>query len=307
MWLAGLLWLAAAGQYDLSGRIIPEYRASVSLQGATTPFTDQTLTDHRGRFRFRKLEPGTYTVSVFVPGRGEVRQTIEIGPSLADSKRRVQVTFEIPDSKFEQDTAHRGHVVSARQLSIPPKAIREYEEAQKQLGRRDVDGAVEHLRKAVELAPEYTSAWNNLGTIAYQTRQYAQAKEYFRKALDAEPGAFEPLVNLGGVLVTVGKAQDALPYNQHAVLARPRDALANSQLGMNYFQLGKLDLARKYLTVAKQIDPAHFSHPQLLLAEIAARSGDRPGAAVELEDLLRRHPDAPDAPHWKAAIEKLRQ
>jgi tetratricopeptide (TPR) repeat protein len=306
--LLSLLWLEAADQYELRGRILPECSASVSLYGATTPFSDSTLSDSRGRFHFRKLLPGAYTVAVFVPGRGEARQTIEVGPSLANPKGRVEITLELPDAKFERrDTLRRGATVSARELAVPERAVQEYQEAQKRLARRDVSGAVEHLESAVALAPRYAVAWNNLGTIAYQTRQYPKAEEYFRKALEADPDAFEPLVNLGGVLVTAAKTDEALKYNLYAVLKRPDDALANSQLGMSYFLLDRLDQALKYLTIARQIDPAHFSHPQLVLAEIHRRRGDRAAAAAELEDFLRRHPDSPDMAKIKAELVALRR
>ena len=62
---------------------------------------------------------------------------------------------------------------------------------------------------------------------------------------------------------------------------RPMDALANVQLGVNYVNLRKPDLAVKYLKEAKRLDPGHFSTPQLALYEIYLRSGDRkvhPGA-----------------------------
>jgi len=72
-------------------------------------------------------------------------------------------------------------------------------------------------------------------TIAYQTRKFDRAEECFRQALDLNPAAFEPLVNLGGVLVTMHKLDEAADYNLRAVLARPNDALANSQLGQTYF------------------------------------------------------------------------
>ena len=157
--------------------------------------------------------------------------------------------------------------VSVRELSIPNEAWREYEEAQKALGRRDVPAAIAHLKRAVELAPDFSAAWNHLGTIAYQSGQYVEAEADFRKGLEAEPDAYAPLVNLGGVLINLAKWDEALEYNLRAVLKSPHDALANSQLGMSYFYSGQLDLAEKYLTAAKQLDPAHFSHPQMLLAD----------------------------------------
>ena len=137
--------------------------------------------------------------------------------------------------------------------------------------------------------------------------RYTLAENHFRKALEADPQAFEPLVNLGGVLLNLGQADEALPLNLHAVLRRPNDALANSQLGMSYFLLRKPDLAGKYLAIAKQLDPEHFSHPQLMLSEIYLQRNELAAAIEELEDFLRRHPDAPEAESVKAKIKRLRR
>lgn len=308
--LAGLLLgaLAAADkQYELEGRVYPEGSAAITLFGATTPFTASTTSDSRGRFRFRHLAEGTYTVAVFVPGKGEARQTIDVGPSFADAKGRVALTLELRTAQLNEQALEKRHMVSARELSIPPRARREYQEAQKSLSRRDVAGATAHLEKAVSIAPQFAGAWNNLGTIAYQSHEFARAEQNFRKALAQDPQAFEPLVNLGGALLSEGKFPEALPYNLDAVRARPRDALANSQLGMNYFALGDLDRAEKFLITAQQIDPGHFSQPQLTLAEIYIRGNKWRAAAVELEDFLEHHPDAGNAGEIRKAIEKLRK
>ena len=298
---------AEPGRYELRGRLVPETSASVWLNGATSPFEDSTLAGEDGRFRFEQLLAGTYTLGVFVPGRGEMRQTIEVGPSLADSKGRIELRVALRDELFEsRDGLRRGALVSARDLAIPEQARREFEQARKKLARHDVPAAVAHLERAVEIAPQFASAWNYLGTIAYQSHDYARAESCFRKALAADPDAFEPLVNLGGVLVNLQKLDEALAYNRHAALSRPGDALANSQLGMNYFYLGKLDLSQKYLTIAARLDPGHFSHPQLLLAEIYYRRQERSAAADELAEFLRYHPDWPEAARINQRIAWLR-
>ena len=299
---------AAGSPYDLDGEIRPPARASVSLYGVTSPYSTSTASDQRGRFRFRRLPPGPYTLAVFVPRRGEWRQTIEVGPSTADAKGRVAVRIEIPESQIEaQDALKRKSLISVRELSIPERARHEYAQAQAKLALRDAEGAIAHLERAVEIAPQFVAAWNNLGTIAYQTQRYADAEKYFQKALEQNPGAFEPLVNLGGVLITLSRFPEALPYNQKAVSTRARDALANSQLGMNYFGLGDLDRGEKYLKIAKQLDPAHFSHPQLTLAEIYLRQNNRAAAIAELEDLLRRHPDWGKAQELRQTIERVQK
>jgi tetratricopeptide (TPR) repeat protein len=197
--------------------------------------------------------------------------------------------------------------VSARVLAIPARAHRDYDEARAALSRRDTAAAISHLERAVALAPQFAAAWNELGTLAYQTQDITRAEECFLRALDQDPHAYEPLVNLGGVEVNLRKTERALDYNIQAVLARPNDALAHSQLGMAYFQAGNDELALQHLETARRLDPAHFSHPQLLMAEIHLRRKDRPAAAADLEDFLEHHPDWPHAAEMRQAITELKQ
>jgi Tfp pilus assembly protein PilF len=293
--------------YELSGRLVPAEHAMVSLFGATAPFQAETESDTDGRYRFRNLRAGTYTIAIYVPGRGEARQTAEVGPGTADAQRRVTLDLQFKESDYVlNDAVRRRNSVSTRQLAIPDAALREYQEAVKDLEKHEVDSAVKRLEHAVELAPQFADAWNNLGTIAYQSQQYERAEKCFRGAMEQDPRAFEPLVNLGGVLINNHKLDEALMYNQDAVLLRPNDARANSQLGLTYFVVGNFDLAVKYLEIARRIDPAHFSHPQLVLAEIHLRRGENREAADALEDFLRHHPDFPTADKIREGIAKLR-
>lgn len=292
--------------YEVSGRFTPKARASVVLYGVTTPFAASTFLFPGGVFHFKKLPPGGYTLAIFMRSRGEARQTIEVGPGTADRRRRISLDLHLKDSDFVLASALRRHLVSAKELAIPEKVLRLYRDALKDLSRQDVASASRRLEEAVERAPQFSAAWNNLGTIAYQAEKFDRAEECFRQAHEQDPESYEALVNLGGVLVTLRKLDEALDYNAQAVLARPNDALGQSQLGMSYFLVGNLDLAKKHLEIARSLDPAHFSYPQLILFEIALRQGDRHGAADVLEDFLVHHPDWPRADAAKKTIADLR-
>jgi tetratricopeptide (TPR) repeat protein len=305
---AALAAHAASDSFELVGQVNPPGRASISLFGATTPFHTATITEENGRFQFKKLLPGAYTLSVFLPLKGEARQTVEVGPGTADDHGRVTLDLRLKESDFVYaDSARRRHAVSAKDLAIPDKALREYDDARKDLAKHDAGSATRHLERAIELAPQFSAAWNEMGTIAYQTRQYARAEECFRESLRLDPQAFEPLVNLGGVLITRHKLEEAWQYNGYAVLARPSDALANSQMGLTYFEMGSFDLAVRHLEKARRADPAHFSHPQLVLAEIHLRRGEKAAAAEALEDFLSHHPDWPQAARMREQIGELRK
>lgn len=302
MWLAILL---AAQTLELLGRIQPApERSFVTLTAATTPFAVSTVAGPDGRFRFRGLEPGAYTLSVLAPGRGEVRRTVQLSAGSADRQGRLEilVPFDPPPQ-----TLAEGHTVSLASLRIPEAAVREYQRAQERLAERDVEGAEQCLRRAVRLAPQFAAAWNQLGTIAYQSGRREQAAEFFREALRQEPAAYSPLVNLGGVLINLGRYQEALELNLRAVREQPQDALAQVQLGVSYWALGDAARAIEHLREAKRLDPEHFSQPELVLAQIYLDRGEREAAARELEEFLARRPDSPEAPRIRRQLEQLKK
>lgn len=280
--------------FDLTGHIQPPAAAHIVLHGATSPFESSTDSGDDGRFRFRKIAPGTYMLMV-----GRAAETVELGPGTADAKGRVDVILRVDPARAADAT------VSVTVLSIPDRAAHEFEKAQKCLARRDSDCASGHLSLAVKTAPQFVAAWNALGVIAYQTQRYSDAETSFRRALAADPEAYEPLVNLGGVLLNLDRPQEALAYNQRAVAKRPNDALANSQLGLTYFGLRQFDAAEKYLKAAVSLDPSHFSHPQLALAQIDIERGDRAAAVEDLRSFLEHHPDSPQASAIRHRIEEL--
>ena len=289
--------------FEVRGKILPPAAGTVSLQAVASPFAVSTLAGPDGSFRFQNLAAGAYTLAVTVPQRGETRRTVQVGPGTVDKKGRVVMQVEMHDETLHRESAV---TLSAQEWKISARAWHEYEEAGRKLAHRDVEGAVACLRRAVEREPRFAAAWNHLGTIAYQTQHYQEAADDFRRGLQADLGAYEPLVNLGGVLLHLGNWEEARQYNREAVQRRPQDALAQSQLGLTYLLLQQLERAETHLLRACQLDPAHFSHPQLHLAEVYVRRNERRRAADQLEDFLHYHPDWATADRLREQIEQWR-
>lgn len=193
--------------------------------------------------------------------------------------------------------------VSVRELRIPDKAKDKYHDGQARLARHDAAGARRKFSEAVEIAPEYAAAWNALGVLATDP---VQAEPYFRHAVAADPENAEALLNLGALLLKTGRPEEALALHQRVVGVVPENADAQAQLGINLYQLGDLTAAERALLVAKKIDPDVPARPQLFLAEIYAREGERVRARAEIEELLARKPDAGVASALNAALARLK-
>jgi Tfp pilus assembly protein PilF len=291
---------------ELRGRVTGVGRLRmirVTLFGVESAFAASTITDPGGEFHFRDLPPGNYSLAVLRRNLGEIRRTVVISASLADRKGAVHVI--VPFSATEAAADKSAAIVSKQALSVPKNAWNEFMAAQKRLEKRDAEGAKRRFEKAVELAPGFAAAWNSLGVMAYQSGDSATAEHDFRQALSAEPDMFEAAVNLGGVLLSQGHLEEALRYNQQAVTTRSRDALANAQTGITFFQLGDWDRAEPYLAAAERADPSHFSRPQLFLARIYQMRGDWRAARRELQLCIALHPDDPDVPRLRREIGEL--
>jgi len=289
------------------GTVPPRKRITVTLISVSSSYIEQKWAGSRGDFRFDELMPGTYSLVIYVPGRGEIRQTIPLTESFADRNGRVEKKFSFDAETLEARArlVPQG-IVSVRELSISRRARGEYKKAQDRLKDSEVDRAIEHLENAVSLAPQFAEALNNLGTIYYHRKEFTKAEAYFREALRQEPEAFEPLVNLGGTLLAQRRWSEALEINRRAQEARPNDALVNAQLGHNYFALDEYDQALEYLERTKALDPAHYTHPQILLAEIHLRRFEEEAAVREMEEFLRLYPDAKEAERVRTKLEELR-
>ncbi len=295
--LFSLLALLAAPAWpetlELRGQVEPALERGVAtISAVQSPFYAEAGV-RNSRFLFRGLRPGGYTLTVMDPQWGMTRKTVQVTPSFADSDGRVsvRVTLEQTDTTRSRRVQQQGSV-SVAALKVSGKARAALRQARARLGKGDEQGGVALLLKAVELSPSFTEARNELGTIAYKAGRYAEAEERFRTALEHEPLAYAPMVNLGGTLLSQGRIEEALSFNLMARSMQPEDALANSQLGMNFFYKEQFDRAREFLLRAKEADPSHFSYPQLFLADIYGKQGKLREARQELEEVLRLHPDA---------------
>ena len=76
-----------------------------------------------------------------------------------------------------------GSTVSFNTLAAPKKAQKAYREADLELKKQqgDVQKAIRHLKKAIELYPEFAAAWYLLGRCHHALRDRETARKHFQK------------------------------------------------------------------------------------------------------------------------------
>ena len=98
-------------------------------------------------------------------------------------------------------------------------------------GRGQVDEAIAHYRKALEIKPDYAEAHNNLGTALAARGQVNEAIAHFQKALEIKPDFAEVHYNLGVALHQQGHTAEAMVHYHKALelaVQQKKQALAES-------------------------------------------------------------------------------
>lgn len=119
--------------------------------------------------------------------------------------------------------------------------------------------ALDELRQALEVDPNYAAAYGMLGLVYMELREDALAEQSFRKALSLMPASAELNNNYGWFLCRRDRQLEALPYFEKAasdpLYQTPARPLYNAGICMR--QAGADDQALAYLQRAFQIDPGN--------------------------------------------------
>lgn len=111
----------------------------------------------------------------------------------------------------------------------------------------DTKAAQAAYERAVELEPDFVSAWINLGRLLHQRHDEKKAEVVYRRAVQ-ECGA-DPILmfNLGVVLEDLGKIDDAIEAYQSAITEDPNLADGHFNLARLYEAQGKEQHAIRHL------------------------------------------------------------
>jgi Tfp pilus assembly protein PilF len=295
-------------QVELRCKILPD-RADrghklwkVDIRKATGEPLRQAVGAAGGTVRFKNLQPAIYLVCLSGDKNRSRCQSVDLVPPPNHQTPVFEKSFEVPPQVTNRADAHG---VSASRLGVPEKARKEMLRSEEAQLRGDSEGAIRHLRRAVEMYSQYTEALNNLGTHYHRAGNYTRSIEYFTKVTQLDPRFFAGWVNLGGSLLAAGRFETALEANRKAVALRPDEALANSQLGMNYFYLRKFPEAKTYFEKVVRLDPSSAKSPQLFLAHIAFAERRPDEAEHQIRRYLELHPNSPQAASLRQTLQNL--
>lgn len=157
--------------------------------------------------------------------------------------------------------------------------------------------------EALKLNPRHLLSLDNLGNAYRAQKRWDDARKVLERALEVAPQDPEANYSLGMVFAQVGENDKAYDHLQRALQARPVYPEALNNLGVLYLVTQRRDQAVESFEKCIRVAPA-FDQAYLNLARVYALEGARDKARSVLLDLLKQHPDHPQA---KRALEQLQQ
>jgi tetratricopeptide (TPR) repeat protein len=97
-------------------------------------------------------------------------------------------------------------------------------------GQQDFAQAITHYKKATELAPNYSTAFNILGYAYRQNEQYAEAENAFKKYIELIPNDPNPYDSYAELLLKTGRFDEAITQYNKALAIEP--TFLNSYFGI---------------------------------------------------------------------------
>ena len=115
--------------------------------------------------------------------------------------------------------------------------------------------AIECFKKAVELKPDYHEAWAFMGNAYDDKGEFAEAIECFKKAVELKPDYHEAWTLMGNAYDDKGEFAQAIECFKKAVELKPDYYGAWNNLGITYAQKGEFDESIMHYKKAIELKP----------------------------------------------------
>jgi len=265
-----------------------------------------TTSNGNGSFVFRQLGGGRFVVRV---DAGEQYEPATEVVNIADTgsagmMSRVGQVYNVQIQlrpKLGQPIT-KG-VISANE---PPKAAVDlYNQALESVKAGDRDKAIEQLKAAIAIHPQFVAALNGLGVQYMKLGKYQPAFEALNSALLFSPDSFMLHLNCGISLFYLTKYALAEKELNAALLKNETSGSAHVYRARTLIALKRFDDAAKDLKRAIEIGGDDVKLAHRYLAGIYVEKGENLEAVKQLELYLKVSPDSKETEQIRNLIKEL--
>jgi tetratricopeptide (TPR) repeat protein len=217
---------------------------------------------------------------------GENKQVVELlSPLEPKHEDDRALSYLLGTALIRDNQIERGQEVIDRILRYGESAEARLLMGNAKLAGHDIPGALDDLRRAIELNGKLRSAHAIYAQALLQSGNPEQAAEAFKHELEINPNDFDSNLYLG-VLARQDKNYDyALRFLQRALEVRPGDPAVRYQMGALHLSIGRIDEAQRELEQVIKESPnfveAHVSLATVYYREKRKQDGDRERAIIQ--------------------------
>ncbi len=239
------------------------------------------------------LEPGTLRTQAGL-------ELLELVHQAGDSARAASLAAELQRSNpANPDVLYAAHRVfadlanqarDALAFTAPDSARMQLIMAQQLVNEGDLQGAMRHYRKALEIDPKLRGVHYELGEAILQASQsdkaLSEAQKEFQAALAENPADSGAEYRLGRIAALRVDFKDAVLHYQRALELKPEHAEAHAGMGEAMLQLDQPEKALEQLLRASRLDPLN-ANTHYRLAMVYRRLGHEADARNELASFTK--------------------
>src|SRR6059058_1129143 len=138
----------------------------------------------------------------------------------------------------------------------------------------EVDEALAEYRRAIEIRPEEADSHNNYGSALRELKQFEQAEAEYKRALSLRPQYLDARLNLGSLLLQRGRTAEAITNLEAARRLQPNDAATRVTLALALMKNRQTGEAAAELNRALQLAPDKVNALNILAWLLATASDD---------------------------------
>ncbi len=251
---------------------------------------------------FKHLKPGIYMACLQGDASHKECKSIDMFPPGNSRKYEFTAVITGPNTALNDIN---NNTVEFRQLRIPDKARQELGHSLQAATQGNAQEAVARLKHAIDIAPSYVEALNNLGYFYHLEGNQALSIQYLTRATELDPDYHAAWTNLAGDLLSLGRWEEALAAAQRGLAIWPDSISSNLQAAICNYRLQRYLKAEKYFDKLLRLDPASGSFPMLYLAHIALMDNRKEDAKANIRTFIKLHPNMPDAPYWIDTLQNM--
>jgi len=199
-----------------------------------------------------------------------------------------------------------GNSISVTSLKAPDKAKREYQKALENYDDKKFSDAEKHVAKAVELYPQYATAWELRGKVQMMQHQDEEAVKSYEAAIAADDKLVSPYIRLAAVYSIQSNWKEVLRLTDRATSLDPFNYPDAWLLkGAAEYNLKQFPDAERSTVKALNLDKEHhFPRAELLMGSLLQMKQNYVGAAEHFRAFLKYEPKAPEAAQISSFLAK---